>query len=229
MENYFQWERFTKAVPQILEYLDIAFEFLIVCTIFSMIFAVIVAVLRIKKIPVVDQLLAVFVSYMRGTPFLVQMMVVYYGLPLLLQATLRININSWEPLIFAEIALILNEAAFFGEIIRGALLSIPPIQIEAAYSIGMTRSRTFFRIVLPQLIRILVPSIGSMIAEIFQDSSLLYLVGIMDMMSRANSINAATGHALEAYLVVAVVYIVFNLVIKGAFGFMESRMNYGRR
>lgn len=229
MDNYFQWERFIKAVPQILGYLNIAFEFLVVCTIFSFLLAVVVAVLRIKKIPVVDQLLAIFVSYMRGTPFLVQMMVVYYGLPLLVAALSGINMNSWKPLVFAEIALILNEAAFFGEIIRGALLSISPVQIEAADSIGMTRSRTFFRIILPQLIRILVPSIGSLIAEIFQDSSLLYLVGIADMMSRANSINAATGHALEAYLVVAVVYIAFNLVIKCVTGFAESKMNYGRR
>lgn len=229
MNNIFSFERLAKAFPQILEYLNVTIEFLVVCTIWVTIFAIILAVLRIKKIPVVQQILGVYVSYMRGTPLLVQMMVVYYGLPILVQNLFGLNINRWDPLIFAEIALIMNESAFLGEIVRGAILSIPAVQSEAGYSIGMTKMQTFRRIILPQTIRVLIPTYGTVITGIFQSTSILYMVGVVDMMARAKSINAATRHSLEAYTVIAIIYIIFSLFVKVVFNIAERKTSYGRR
>lgn len=229
MNDFFSIDRFVKAFPQILEYLDITFEFLIVCTFWVTIFAVVIALLRIKNFPVMKQILAFYVSYMRGTPFLVQMMVVYYGLPLLVEALFGLDINRWEALLFAEIALIMNESAFFGEIVKAGIQSIPPVQSEAGFSIGMTRTQTFIRIVLPQAIRILIPAYGQTVIGIFQNTSMLYMVGVVDMMARAKSINASTHHSLEAYAVIAIIYITFSLAMKFLFSLLEKKMSYGRR
>ncbi len=229
MNDLFSFDRFIKAFPQIFEHLGITFRFLVVCTIWMTIFAVILAVLRIKKIPVIHQILGVYISYMRGTPFLVQMMVVYYGLPVLVEGLFGVNINRWDALLFAEIAMIMNESAFLGETIRGVILSIPTIQSEAGFSIGMTQMQTFRRIVFPQAVRILIPSYGTEIVAVFQNTSMLYMVGIVDMMARAKSINASTNHSLEAYAVIAIIYITFSLLIKFAFSYAEKKTAYGRR
>lgn len=229
MNGFFTLDRLIDAFPQIISYLNISLEFFVICTIWTAIFSIIVAALRIKKIPVIQHLLGVYVSYMRGTPFLVQMMVVYYGLPMLILKLFGININRWDAIIFAEIALIMNESAFLGEIIKGAILSISPVQSEAGYSIGMTKMQTFFHIVLPQTIRVVIPSYGISVVGIFQNTSMLYMVGVIDMMARAKSINGITGHSLEAYTVIAIIYIVFSLIMKLLFNIAENKTNYERR
>lgn len=228
MSNFFTWERFDAAVPQILSYLGLSFQFVIICLVAVTVLSVVYALLRMKKTPVLKQFLNVYISYMRGAPLLVQMMVVYYGLPFVLESLFGIDINSWAPIVFAEIAVILNESAFLGEIVKATIQSIPNVQYEAAYSIGMTKEMAFRRIILPQAVRILVPTYGQTIALIFQDTSLIYMVGVTDMMSRAKSIGAMTGHSLEAFVVVALVYIAFSLLVKFGFGILERRMTYGR-
>lgn len=229
MDKFFTIERFQSAVPQILSHLHITIEFFFVCILFATIFSIVMAVLRLQKIPVLHQILSVYISYMRGVPLLVQIMVVYYGLPLLVQALLGVNINRWDAIVFAEIAVIMNESAFFGEVVRGAILSIPAVQSEAGYSIGMTKFQTFFRIVLPQAIRVLIPAYGQMAIGLFQSTSILYIVGVADMMARARSITGITGHSFESYTVIAIVYIVVCLSLKFGFGLLERKMRYGRR
>lgn len=226
--DYFNLDRFKSAFSQIMPYLHITFEFVIVCIIISTILAVIIAVLRIKKIPVVNQIVGVYISYMRGVPLLVQLMVVYYGFPVLVYSLFGINIIRWDGMVFAEIAMIMNEAAFLGETIRGAILSVPVVQTEAGYSIGMTKRQTFIRIVLPQAIRVLVPAYGTALVGMIQSTSMLYTIGVVDIMQRSRSIASATGHAFEGYAVCAVVYIVSSLLIKLVFNVIERRMSYGR-
>lgn len=228
MSNFFTLERFDAAIPQILSYLGLSFEFVLICLVAVTVLSIVHALLRIKRTPALGLVLDAYISYMRGVPLLVQMMVVYYGLPFVVETLFGANINSWAPIVFAQIAVILNESAFLGEIVKAAIQSIPNVQFEAAYSIGMTGEMTFRRIILPQAVRILVPTYGQTVALIFQDTSLIYMVGVTDMMSRAKSIGAMTGHSLEAYAVVSLVYIGFSLVIKLGFYMLERRMTYGR-
>lgn len=226
--DYFDWERFKSAFIQIMPYLHVTLEFVIICVVLSTIFAVILAVLRIKNVPVVREIMGVYVSYMRGTPFLVQLMVVYYGLPVLVNALFGINIIRWDGMIFALIAMIMNEAAFLGETIRGAILSISAIQSEAGYSIGMTNFQTFMHIVLPQVIKILVPAYGTTLVGMLQSTSMLYTIGVVDIIQRSKSIASATGHAFEGYAVCALIYIVASLLIKLVFTLLEKKMSYGK-
>lgn len=226
--NFFSWDRFNEAWTWILPYLPITLKFVIVCIFLSTIAAIAIAAIRIKNIPVARQILGIYVSYMRGTPFLVQLMVVYYGVPVLINSIFGVNISRWDGFIFAEIAMIMNESAFLGETIRGALLAVPVTQTEAGYSIGMTGPQTFFRIVLPQAIKTLIPAYSTTLVGILQSSSMLYTIGVIEIVARARAIGAKTSHMFEGYAVCGIIYIVFSLLIKFGSHKLEKRMSYGR-
>ena len=138
-----------------------------------------------------------------------------------------INLNRLEPVIFVEIAIILNEGAFLGEIFRGAITSVPAVQSEAGYSIGMTGAQTFFRIVLPQAFKVAIPHYGVDFIGVFQNTSLVFILGVVDILGKAKTLGAATGHSLEGYLSAAIIYVSFSLLLKGVFLFIESRMKNG--
>ena len=225
---FFSMNRFAEASGWILSYLPVTLKFVIICIFFSTVFAVLIAAASIRKLPVLRQILGVYVSYMRGTPFLVQLMVVYYGVPVLINTLFGVNISRWDGFIFAEIAMVMNEAAFLGETIRGALLAVPTVQTEAGYSVGMTGVQTFVRIVLPQAVKTIVPAYGATLVGILQSSSMLYTIGVVEIMNRARAYGTKTSHMLEAYAVCGVIYILFSLLIKYASGKVEKRMNYGR-
>ena len=225
---FFSMNRFAEASGWILSYLPVTLKFVIICIFFSTVFAVLIAAASIRKLPVLRQILGVYVSYMRGTPFLVQIMVVYYGVPVLINTLFGVNISRWDGFIFAEIAMVMNEAAFLGETIRGALLAVPTVQTEAGYSVGMTGVQTFVRIVLPQAVKTIVPAYGATLVGILQSSSMLYTIGVVEIMNRARAYGTKTSHMLEAYAVCGVIYILFSLLIKYASGKVEKRMNYGR-
>ena len=226
--NFFSWERFIESWTWIIPYIPITLKFVIVCVISSTIFAIIIAAVRIKNIPIARRILGIYVSYMRGTPFLVQLMVVYYGVPVLVNTLFGVNISRWDGFIFAEIAMVMNESAFLGETIRGAILAVPTTQTEAGYSIGMTGVQTFFRIVLPQAIKTLIPAYSTTLVGILQSSSMLYTIGVIEIVARARAIGAKTSHMFEGYAVCGIIYIVFSLLIKFASAKLEKRMNYGR-
>ncbi len=230
MGDYFSIERFLKLIPKIVPQLSVTFAIVIVSMVIGTLLALVVATLEIKKIPVLQQFLKVYVSYMRGTPLLVQMMVVYYGLPLLMQTIFKIDVNSWSPIVFVDIAFILNEGAFLGEIFRGAILSIPIEQTEAGYSIGMTGIQTFVRIILPQIIRSIIPAYGVDLIGVFHNTSLVFTIGgILDIMGKAKVLGTATGHTLDGYVVAALIYVLISLVLKIIFYRIDKKLVFERR
>jgi L-cystine transport system permease protein len=214
MTNLFSWSRFFENIPKIVPYLTVTFQIVFYATILGVLLGMIIAVLRINKVPVLNQIIGIFVSFMRGTPMLVQMLVIYYGLPIIMQNIFQVNINRWDKIIFVYITFALNQAAFLSEIFRGSILSISVGQSEAAYSVGLTRLQTFIRIVLPQAARIAIPSFGSDFVGLFQGTSLAFLIGVVDIMGRAKTIGNATKHVLEAYVFIAIIYIVISLITK---------------
>ena len=228
MGNYFSIDRFINVFPKIISNISVNFHIVFWSMLFGTILAVLVAVLRLKKIPVISQIISVYISFMRGTPLLVQMMIAFYGIPLLLGSlslnVFGINLNRIEPVIFVEIAIILNEGAFLGEIFRGAITSVPSIQTEAGYSIGMTGAQTFSRIVLPQAFKVALPHYGVDLVGVFQNTSLVFTLGVVDVLGKAKTLGAATGHTLEGYIAATLVYITFSLILKGAFLLLEKKL-----
>ena len=227
MSEYFDLSRFLDVIPRMLPFLGVTFAAVAVSMAAGTILAILLAMLRIRKIPVGHQLLGVFISFMRGTPMVVQMMIAYYGLPILLDAV-GIDISDWDKIIFLDITLALNETAFLGEIFRSAIVSIPAVQTEAGYSIGMTRFSTFTRIVLPQTVRIVIPAFGIELISVFHSTSLGYMIGVIDLMGRAKTLGVATGHTLEAYIFAALIYIVISLVMRLIFTLLDKRSKYVR-
>ena len=231
MSNYFDSERFVSVFPKIISNLGVNFHIVFWSMLLGTILAVFVAVIRLKGIPAVRQIMGVYVSFMRGTPLLVQMLIAYYGIPLLFgdffQNLLGVNLNRIEPVVFVEIAIVLNEGAFLGEIFRGAILAVPAIQSEAAYSIGMTGTQTFIRIILPQFVRIAIPHYGVDMVGVFQNTSLVFTLGVIDVLGKAKTVGQATGHTLEGYVAATIIYIAFSLILKGAFILLEKQLSAG--
>jgi L-cystine transport system permease protein len=232
MGSYFDGTRFVTRIGQILPYVFVNFRMVFWAMLLGTILAVFVAILRIKKIPVVNQLLLVFISFMRGTPLLVQMCLAFYGIPIvfgkLFLNVFGINLNRFDAYIFVIIAFILNEAAFLGEIFRSAILAIPILQTEACYSIGMTKSQTLFRVVLPQAVHVAIPQYGADLIGVFHNTSIAFTLGVLDMMARAKTLGVSTGHTIEGFVVVALIYIVISLSLKGLFKLLEKKLEFGR-
>lgn len=226
--DYYSFDRLKSAFWQILPYINVTLEFVLITTVISTLLAVIIAVLRIRNIRIVSILVEVYISYMRGVPMLVQLMVIYYGFPLLVNALFHINIIRWNGMIFAVIAMVMNESAYMSESMRGAILSVSKTQSEAGYSIGMTWGQTFLRIVLPQAVRVYIPSYGTSLIGILKSTSMLYTIGVIEIVQRTKAVGAATGHFFEGYTVCALFYIVLCLLIKSGFNLLEKKMNYGR-
>ncbi|SFU60421.1 amino acid ABC transporter permease [Butyrivibrio sp. M55] len=231
MGNYFSSERFVNIFPKVISCLSVNLHIVFWSMFFGTVLAIFVAVLRIRKVPVISGFLGVYISFMRGTPLLVQMMIAFYGIPLVLGNlflnVFGINLNRLDPVIFVEIAIILNEGAFLGEIFRGAITSVPAVQAEAGYSIGMTGAQTFYRIVLPQAFKVALPHYGVDFIGVFQNTSLVFLLGVVDVLGKAKTLGAATGHSIEGYLSAALIYVAFSLFLKAVFLLAEYKMNNG--
>lgn len=228
MADLFDINRLWKVIPQLTPYLTITFQIVLVGLIAGSILGILVAVLRMRKIPVLHQILSVYISFMRGTPMLAQMMVIYYGLPIFLYSVFGIDINSWEKLTFVELTFILNEGAFLGELFRSAIEAVPYDQTEAGYSVGLTGTQTFFRIVLPQAVKTAIPAYGVDIVGMFHNTSIAFMLGVIDFVGRAKTIGIATDHVLEAYMYVAIVYIVVSILLRLFFKQIDQKFSFGK-
>lgn len=229
MGKLFAWDRFYENIPKILPYLSVTFSIVVYATIFGVLLGMVIVLVQIKKIPGLSQLVKVYVSFMRGTPMLVQLMLVYYGIPALLDPVLGTKINrEWGAVNFAYVTFILNQGAFLSAIFYSAITSIPYGQTEAGLSAGLTEFQTFYRIVLPQMVKTALPPFGSDLVGLFQNSSLVFLIGVTDIMGRAKTIGTATKHVLEAYVFVVIIYIIISLSVRLVFFRLNNKMNYGK-
>ena len=164
-----------------------------------------------------------YISIMRGTPLMLQLMVVYFGPKLLFGITLPSN---WR-FIAVIIGFIINYAAYFAEIYRGGIESIPRGQYEAAEVLGYTKTQTFMKIILPQMIKHVMPSVTNEVITLVKDTSLAYVIGVVEMFTRAKQINAAPGGlGLWAFLAAGVIYYVFNFIVTVVMDRVEKKMSY---
>jgi len=227
--NIFEWERFTEAFPKIIQNLNITLKMIVIAEVLGIFFGILIAVIRLNKIPVLNQIFSVYISFMRGTPVMVQLLIVFYGLPAVVDGVFGIDINNWEKFIFAAITLSLTESGLLAEIFRSSISAIPSTQYEAGYSVGLTWWQTFRKIILPQAIRVAIPSYGVNLVQLIQATSLAYYIGVVDIMGRAKAIGTVTRHNLEPYLVCTVIYIAFSLLVKLVFQILGSRTVYAKK
>lgn len=228
--DFFSFRRVIEYFPKVLSKLPVTLNIVLVSIGIAVILATAIAAIRIKKLPVLSQLAATYVSFVRGTPILVQLFLVYYGMPLLITFFAGKNITSeWNKLIFVYIAYGLNEAGFLSEHIRAAILSVPSGQSEAGYSVGLTGIQTFFRIVLPQASRVLIPGFSTMLVGLLPATSLAYMLGVTDMMGKVKAIGTVTFHTLEGYFCAAVIFVLASFVLERIFIRLSEQLNYERK
>lgn len=210
--------------PSLIKTLPLTIYIVIVTAILGFILAVGVAALRIKKIPVISQLLNMYTSFMRSTPGLIHIFIVYYGLPVLF-AAIGININTISRVTFSIVALVLYNGAFVSEILRPSYLAIPKAQHEAATSVGMTTWQKLVRIIFPQVMPIALPSLGNALIDLLKDTSLLFLIGLVDIMGQAEIIIANTlgVYQLEVYVAVALIYWALSAVLEQIMRLLEKK------
>lgn len=183
--------------------------------ILGLIIAIITALMRVSRSNVAKGISRIYVSIIRGTPMLVQLFIIFYGIPevgRLITGNPDIKLNI-APVVAAIIGLSLNVGAYASEIIRGGILSIPQGQKEAAYSIGMSEWMTMKRIVLPQALRVSVPALGNTLLSLVKDTSLLGFILVAEMFRKAQEIAATSYEFLSIYVLVGLMYWVVCFII----------------
>ena len=176
---------------------------------------------RRSRVAPLRWLVKLFISVMRGTPLMLQLMVVYYGPFLLFDFTPP---GNWR---FGAVIVgfVINYAAYFAEIYRSGIQSIPRGQYEAAEVLGYSRLQTFMKIVLPQVIKRILPAMGNEIITLVKDTSLAFAIGVAEMFSTAKALVASQVSMLP-FVFAAVFYWVFNFVVEVVLGRVEKKMGY---
>jgi L-cystine transport system permease protein len=208
--------------PAIFSALPVTLKLVGVAASLGLLFGVLMAVVRIERVPVLRQAAAFLVSFMRGTPVFIQMFVIYYGLPILL-LPLGINIVRADKMLFIYIAFSLNASAFFSEIARSAILTVPHEQWDAALAIGHSKFQSYLRIIAPQAVVIAIPSAGVMFVGLLQDTALTVVMGVWDVLGRAQALGRHSFHFLEAYIDAAIIFIVLSFAIQQVFSNIEKK------
>ena len=178
--------------------------------------ALVVALMRLSKVRVVSGIAAAYVSVIRGTPLLVQLFVVFFGLP-----SVGLTINPWPS---AIIAFSLNIGGYAAEVIRAAIQSVPRGQWEAAHMIGMSRGLALRRIILPQAARVSVPPLSNEFISLVKDTSLASLILVTELFREAQQIAAFSQEFMVLYVEAAVVYWVICLFLSGGQTVLEKRL-----
>lgn len=187
--------------PVILRYVPRTMAMAAISMVAALILSSVFAIIRVLKIPVLDLLVGIFISFFRGTPLLVQLFLFYYGLPRIFETFAKI-----DGMTAAVIGLTLHFTAYMAESIRGAILGVDRSQWEAAESIGMTRGRMLRRIILPQAARVAAPTLLNYFIDLIKSTSLAFTLGVTEMMGATQKEAAGSFLYLEAFLVVAIYY-----------------------
>src|ERR671926_402978 len=183
----------------------------------GLVIALVVALMRLSRSRVLSGAGRAFVSVIRGTPLLVQLFVIFYGLP-----SVGVVIDPWPS---AIIAFSLNVGGYAAEVIRAAILSVPKGQWEAGYTIGMSRRLTLRRIILPQAARVSVPPLSNTFISLVKDTSLASLILVTELFRQAQQIAAFSQEFMLLYLEAALVYWVFCLVLSSGQSYLERRLD----
>lgn len=213
-------------IPLILKTLPLTLYIMILSLIFGLILGLVVTAMKLSKNIVVKTIANAYVAFIRGTPPLLQLFLVFYALPPLL-AKIGIDINNLDKTVFAIITFTLNCAAFMSEIMRSAYLAVDRRQHEAALSVGMTNFQMVQRIILPQAFAIAIPSLGNITISLLKETSYVFTIGVIDILGKAKLIGA-DGYGvrqLEAFIAVALIYWVMSILIEKSIALYEYMHN----
>ena len=208
-------------VSQLVGGMFVSIQIFVVTLIFSLPLGLIVAFGRMSKNPLLQGIVKVYISIMRGTPLMLQLMVVYFGPYYLFGIRITNSYRLWAALI----GFVINYAAYFAEIYRSGIQSMPVGQYEAAKLLGYGKMQTFFKIILPQVIKRILPSVTNEVITLVKDTSLAFTISVLEMFAIAKAL-ASSQTSLVPFAAAGIFYYVFNLVVALGMEFAEKKLAY---
>lgn len=228
MSKYFDVGYMIQSLPTLLSYIHVTLMITAVSAVLGILLGSLIAIVRIKKVPVLNQILVVFISFMRGTPFLVQLFLIYFGVPEIM-SHLGMNVRNLPGLVFVYAVFTLHIAAYSAEIMRASISSVSQGEKEAAMAIGMTELQSYVRIILPQAFTLSIPPLTNLIIGMLKGTALVFNVGVVDMMRRADLMGGNSQRYLELFVDAAIIYAVLIFIVTTAGRWIEKRYTVGER
>jgi amine acid ABC transporter, permease protein, 3-TM region, His/Glu/Gln/Arg/opine family len=230
MPNLFDFRIVLQQIPQLLRYLPVTLELTVVSMLFGLVLGLVLAIIQINKIPVLNQIAALYISVLRGTPIIVQLYISYFGIPIFLKYVnyyfqTDYNINGIPSVVFAIVALSLNDSAYNAVTIKASIQSVDKGQIEAAYSLGMTYWQSLFRIVIPEAIEVAIPSIGNTVIGLVKTTSLAFSCAVIEITAQAKIVASRNFRYFEAYVALAVIYWLLTIILEQIVRFIEKKVS----
>ena len=204
-------------LPQVLEGLKVTLEIFTLTIILSIPLGIVIALGKLSKIKILNRISSFYILIMRGTPLLLQIIFIFFGLPI-------INI-VFDRFPAAILAFTLNYAAYFAEIFRAGISSIEEGQYEATKVLGFSKKYVFFRIILPQAIKRILPAVGNETTTLVKDTALVYVVGL-DELLKIGKIASNQAASLAPLVIVGAVYLLLIAVFSEFFKKLEKRYSY---
>lgn len=221
------WQAIITYFPELLKASLVTLELVALSSILGLIFGLVVGLLRLSSNPFVKALPMAYIFFFRGTPLLVQIFLIYFGLG---QFDVIKNSFLWEPVLSqpywcAIIAFTLNTTAYIAEIIRGAIQAVPSGELEAADALGMSPIQKLYRITLPRAFGIMIPAYSNEVIFMLKGSALASTITIVDLIHSAKNIIAKTYLQLEIYFAAGLIYLLISWVILLLFRYFERYIN----
>jgi len=204
-------------MPQVLEGLKVTLEIFALTLILAIPLGIVIAVMRTSKSLALREISGIYVLIMRGTPLLLQIIIIFFGLPIV-----GITFDRFPA---AILAFTLNYGAYFGEIFRAGIMSIDNGQVEGAQVLGLSSKNIFFRIILPQAFKRVIPPVANEITTLVKDTSLVYVLGL-DEMLKIGKMAANRDVSLMPLLIVGVVYLIVIAILSQVLKKIEEKYDY---
>lgn len=221
---------FQEATPLLLEGIQMTVAISLLSIVIGIIVGLITCFFAISKLRVLRGIAGIYVWLVRGTPMIVQAFIVYFGVPQLIQVILNAmqvaQIVRISPFLAGVVTLSLNAGAYLSEIFRSGINAVSRGQVEAARSLGLSSTRTMFKIVLPQAFKITLPSLVNQFIITIKDTSILSVIGLADIVNRAKVYVGSSYQFFATYIMVAVYYLVVISILMLVSKYLEKKVNY---
>lgn len=205
------------ALPQLLAGMAVSLKITLSALVIGFTLGTLLGILQVSKNKLIRALVTLYVTIIRGTPMLIQIVFLYY--------VLSVTGIAFSPFISAVLAIGLNSSAYISQIMKSGILSIPRGQLEAAKTLGIRRRDLFRFIILPQAIRIVLPALGNESITLIKDSSLASLIGVVELYKQGQQVISYTYDSLSVYFIVGLLYLTMTTTISYLISILEKRLH----
>jgi L-cystine transport system permease protein len=230
MENLLDIHFLIESFPAIVTRLPITIGIAVGSLIISLFIGLTTALIKIYRVPVLKTISSFYVSFVRGTPLLVQIYLVFYGIPKVIYFfqteygwLLNIDVNIIAPEVYALLAFSINLGAYLSETIRSAIESVDRGQFEAAKAIGLSPTQMMLKIIFPQALSVAIPNLGNMFISTIKDTSLVFIIGVIDIMGQAKILGSRGLAFFEVYIAVSIIYWIICIIVERLLVIVEKR------